>query len=176
MTRAGTLLVTLIALTAACGGSKTPNSPSTNTQPTTFTFTAQLLPANERPNPVVNADASGSGTATVTVNVTRDSGGAITAATVTFQVSLTGFPANTTLTGAHIHEGDANTSGSIKINTSLASGEIQLGNGSGGFTKSVSGADVAVVQGMINTPANYYFNVHTQINTGGAARGQLVKQ
>jgi hypothetical protein len=175
MIRARTLLVGLVLLTAACGGSKTPSQPS-NTNPNTITFTAQLLPANERPNPVTNADVTGSGNVTVTVNVTRDTGGTITAANVTFQVNLTGFPANTSLTGAHIHEGDANTAGAIKINTLLASGEIVLGNGTGGFTKNVTGADVAVVQGMINNPAGYYFNVHTTINTGGAARGQLVKQ
>jgi len=29
---------------------------------------------------------------------------------------------------------------------------------------------------ILNSPDDYYFNVHTTLNTGGAARGQLVKQ
>jgi CHRD domain-containing protein len=176
MTRARTLLVAFVVLTAACGGSKTSTQPSTN--PNTIVFTAQLLPGNERPTPVTapNVDATGSGNVTVTANVTRDSSNNISTANLTFQVNLSGFPANTTLTGAHIHVGDANTAGGIVINTSLTSGEIVLGNGTGGFTKIVNGADVATVQAMINNPAGYYFNVHTTVNGGGAARGQLVKQ
>ena len=31
-------------------------------------------------------------------------------------------------------------------------------------------------QQIIDNPNGYYFNVHTTLNPGGAARGQLVKQ
>jgi hypothetical protein len=33
-----------------------------------------------------------------------------------------------------------------------------------------------VAQAIINTPENYYFNVHSTINPGGVARGQLRRQ
>ena len=59
----------------------------------------------------------------------------------------------------------------------LANGEaVMAANGSGSFTKANVATTVAIAQAMINTPSNYYFNVHSTINTGGCARGQLVKQ
>lgn len=168
------MLVGLVLAAAACGAKTTTPSPSTG-GPNTVIFTAALSPANEVP-PVTNADATGSGTVTITLNVTRDTAGAITAATVNFQVSLTGFPANTNLTAAHIHEGAATCACPVKVQTTLASGELVLGNGSGGFTKSSLPTAADVAQGMITNPSAYYFNVHTALNTGGAVRGILVKQ
>jgi hypothetical protein len=32
------------------------------------------------------------------------------------------------------------------------------------------------MQSIIDNPANFYFNVHSSLNPGGVARGQLVKQ
>jgi hypothetical protein len=83
------------------------------------TFTAVLLPANEVPA-VVGAEATGSGTATITLNLTKDSNGYVTAATVDFSVTVTGFPNGTSLTGAHIHGGAAGTNGGILVSTGLA--------------------------------------------------------
>ena len=100
--RAFVVLAGVAAMAAGCGSSS-PTSPSTTALPTSNTFTASLLPANEVPA-VTNAEASGTGTVTVTMAVTRDSASSITAATATFSVSLSGFPAGVTLTGAHIHQ------------------------------------------------------------------------
>jgi len=148
---------------------------STTPSNTTPTFTAALSPANEVP-PIGNADQTGSGTATIKLNTTKDSAGNITSATADFTVSLTGFPAGTTLTGAHIHQAAAGTNGNIVISTGIVTGEITLPNGSTTFTKTgVAVSDPAVAQGMLNAPANYYFNVHTALNPGGAARNQLTK-
>jgi hypothetical protein len=157
---------------AAAGCSDSPTSPSE----TSTRFTATLLPANEVP-PVSNADASGSGTVTVTLKTTRDSSGNITAATADFEVSLTGFPANTVLTGAHIHQAPAGSNSGVIWNTGLTNGEIVLANGSGSFTKTGTtiGDGASVAQAIINDPAGFYFNVHTTLNTAGAARGQLVR-
>ena len=33
-----------------------------------------------------------------------------------------------------------------------------------------------IAQQIVNNPAGYYFNVHTDLNKGGVMRGQLVKQ
>jgi hypothetical protein len=167
-----TVLVAAIAIgTAACSSS---NSPSNN-PPTKPTFTATLSPANEVP-PVGNAESTGSGTATITFDVTKDSAGNITSGTATFVVTLTGFPAGTPINISHIHQAAAGSNGSIVFSTSLAAGEVTLANGSGSFTKSgIAPPDVAVLQQIINNPAGFYFNVHSTLNPGGVARGQLVK-
>src|SRR5262245_47224275 len=98
--------VLLVAVLAAGCGDDSPTTPS-NAAPR---FSTGLLPSNEVP-PVTNADASGSGTVTITINPTRDSAGNITAATADFSVTLSGFPPNETITGAHIHPGAAGSNG-----------------------------------------------------------------
>ena len=170
-------LITLgavILLAAGCG-SKSPAAPSTN--PTQVRFTAALLPANEVPA-ITNAEASGNGLATITFNLTRDAGGAITAASADFLVTMNGFPANTTVTAAHIHPGASGQNGGAQVSLGLASGEVVLANGNANFTKTgiASGLSPAQAQDIINNPANYYFNIHSTVNGGGFARGQLVKQ
>jgi CHRD domain-containing protein len=178
MKRFSILAAALSVLAIGCGTSTPTSSSSTN--PTTVKFTATLLPSNEVPA-VTNADASGRGTVTATLNLTRDSTGTITSAKFDYTVDLNSFPAGTTLTAAHIHPGAAGVNGAALISMNLGAGEIVLVNGSQtGITK--TGLDgngaltPAVAQDIINNPASYYFNVHTTINTGGAARGQLVKQ
>ena len=47
--------------------------------------------------------------------------------------------------------------------------------GTASFTKVAAGQDAAVVQGIVNNPAGFYFNVHSTLNGGGVVRGQLVK-
>jgi hypothetical protein len=39
----------------------------------------------------------------------------------------------------------------------------------------VSTVDPAVAQNIINNPSAFYFNIHSTLNPGGVARGQLVK-
>lgn len=147
-----------------CGSSST--APSA----TTPTFTATLLPANEVP-PVTNAEASGSGSVTITFNTTPSSG-TLTAAPATFTVSLSGFPAGTTVVAAHIHRAPAGVAGAVVISANV-SGSNVLANGSGTLTLSNSSPDLATVQDLLNNPGNYYFNVHSTANPGGFARGQL---
>jgi hypothetical protein len=164
------LLALSIALTAAaCDDEPTTPSPAAAPQ-----FRVTLLPANEVP-PVTNAEASGNGTATITLNVTRDASNNITAARADFTVQLSGFPANTTMTGAHIHPGAAGVNGSVAVNTGITSGEIVLATGSTTFSRNSITVDPALAQTIINNPAGYYFNVHSTLNTGGFARGQLVR-
>ena len=140
------------------------------------TFTATLLPANEVP-PITNAEASGRGEATITFDVTRDGAGNITGGTGTFVVSLTGFPAGTPFNIAHIHQGPATGTGAIVFSTALVAGEaVANASGAASFTKTgVAPADPAILQQIVNNPAGFYFNVHSTLNPGGVARGQLVK-
>jgi hypothetical protein len=163
------LALVLGLVAAGCSDSTT--NPSDLKPPT---FTSTLLPSNEVP-PITNADSTGRGTVTVTLNTQKDGSGNITSATADFQVTLTGFPANTTLTGAHIHQAAAGTNAGVLVNTGLPNGEVVLTTGSGNFARLQIVVDPAVAQGIINNPSGYYFNVHTTLNTGGAARGQLAK-
>ena len=153
------------------------DSPTTPSDPNVARFTAILLPSNEVPA-ITNADAAASGTMQLTMTVTRDAANTITGATYDFTVNLTGFPANTTLTGAHIHNAPAGTNAGVVVNLALAQNEFVLATGQQSFSKNgISPATNAasVAQSVFNTPANNYFNVHTTLNTGGAVRGQLVR-
>jgi hypothetical protein len=172
MKRLSIAAVALSLLVAACSDKSTaPTGPTT----TTNVFTATLLPANEVP-PITNAESSGTGTVTITMLSTKDASGNVTGATASFAVSLSGFPAGTPINLAHIHPGVAGVNGSPLVNLGLASGEVVLNaSGAGTFNKPSIGVDAATAQQIINTPAAYYFNVHSTLNPGGVARGQLVK-
>jgi hypothetical protein len=168
------LFAVALALFAA-GCSKSSTAPTT-TSPTQPTFTAALSTANEVP-PITNSEAGGTGNATITFAVTKDGAGNITAASATFVVNLSGFPAGTPINIAHIHTGAAGATGSVLVGTTLTAGQVVLNSaGSGSFTSANSGTLLPeVAQAIINNPAGYYFNAHSTLNGGGVARGQLVK-
>lgn len=169
------MLALVLVLGVACDDS--PTSPS---DPNVARFTAILLPGNEVPA-VTNADASASGTMQLTMTVTRDSANNITGATYDFIINMTGFPANTTITGAHIHNGGAGVNSGVVVGLPLVASDSSLPTGQGTITKtglSSTSATVpaaTVASGIFNNPAGNYFNVHTSLNTGGAIRGQLVR-
>jgi len=164
-------------LAAACG-SKSPAAPSG--PPNTIVFTAALSAANEVP-PITNADVNARGTATITFNLTRDTAGTITAATVNYVYNVNGFPAGTILRGTHIHEGGPAVGGGVVIDSGLsAASPITLGDGTmnnitfSNLSTFVGG--LPLINQIIANPNGYYFNVHSGVNPGGAIRGQLVKQ
>ncbi|HTH03212.1 MAG TPA: CHRD domain-containing protein [Vicinamibacterales bacterium] len=167
------VLVAVAILAAACGSS----SPSSPSQATQVVFTAALSPANEVP-PITNADQSGSGSGTFRMDLTRDGSGAITAAKATFVFSLSSFPANSQLILTHIHTGAAGINGSPIVNSGLsAATAVAMPNGSL-VNQTFSNIDVTPTnaQLIIDNPSGYYFNVHTTLSPGGAARAQLVRQ
>jgi hypothetical protein len=171
MKRLSLLCAALGVLVSACGSSST-----TPSGPTNPTFTATLLPANENP-PIVGAEASGRGDATVTLVVTKDAAGNVTAATGTFVVNLSGFPPNTPINIAHIHAGAAGVNGGIVMNSLLTAGTVVLNSsGAGSFTASnLSFTSVDVANQVLANPSAFYFNVHSTLNPGGVARGQLTR-
>lgn len=172
------MLALVLAFAVSCDDS--PTSPSGN--PNVARFTAILLPANEVP-PIAstNADAGASGTMQMTMTVTRDGANNITGATYDFQFNVTGFPANTRLTGAHIHNGPAGANAGVVVAVPLTADESTLASGQATFIKSnLSSTSAAVppatvATNIFNNPAGNYFNVHTTVNPGGAVRGQLVR-
>ena len=137
-------------------------------------FSAQLSPANENP-PVANAESGGRGAAQIMFDVSRDSANGITAATATFHFQVAGVP-GTSVVGSHIHVGAPSVNGPIVVNTAVsAAAPVTTSDGTGTFN--VSGIPVApaLMQSIIDNPAGYYFNVHSPLNPGGFARGQLTR-
>ena len=165
------LIVGLSVLAGGCAADSSPSAPSQGSR-TTSTFTVPLSSANEVP-PITNADASGTGTATIALTVTKDDSGNVTSATANFQISVTGFPAGTTVTDAHIHNGSAGGNAGIYVNTGLTSGEFGITNGSGSITKNGINVPSDRAAAILSNPAGHYFNVHTALNPAGAIRGQL---
>ena len=170
MKRLSPIAFVLALLAAGCSNNNSP----TPTTPTNPTFTAALSPANEVP-PITNAESTVSGNATITMVVTRDAANNITAASVTFVVNLTGFPAGSSVNIAHIHEGAATCACPVVVNTSLAAGEVTITNGVASFTKANITVLPEVAQRILTNPAGFYFNVHTTLNGGGVARGTLTR-
>ena len=163
------VLAAVVAMGSAGCGSNSPNGPSN--QPTVFNV--QLRAANETP-PVTNAESNASGTAVITFNTTKDSGGTITAATVDFNVTMSGFPNGSTAILAHIHPGAAGVSGSPLVNTGLTAGAgIAMPNGTGTFSFTGIAVSADTATQILAAPQNFYFNVHTTANPTGAIRGQL---
>ena len=138
----------------------------------TLTAVVPLSPANEVPPiPPVNA----SGTAVVTINITRNSAGNITSATINFMVSFN-FPSSITVTGLHIHEGSSTVAGPVRFDTGLSgASSITFPTGNGSLDLTVFGVDPVVLQRLINNPAGFYVNLHTTVNPGGVIRGQITK-
>jgi CHRD domain-containing protein len=168
MTRLSVLAVAVALFAVGCSSSTSP----TTTTPTNPTFTAAISPANEIPA-ITGAESVISGNASITMVTTKDAAGNVTAATATFVVNITGVPAGSAINIAHIHECVSSCNGSIVVNTTLAAGEVTITNGVASFTKANLTVDPAVAQRILNNPAGFYFNVHTTLNPGGVARGQL---
>src|SRR5258706_16179196 len=120
--------VALCLLSAGCG-----DDSQTAPSNAPLIFSAILSPANEVP-PVGNAESGGRGAAQVQFDGTRGAGDAITSATASFYYQLTGFPAGTTLVGAHIHPAPAGVQGPVIISTGVtATSTVSLPNGTGHF-------------------------------------------
>lgn len=167
-------------LVAACGGGAQPTPttapPAAATAANRVVFNADLKPENEVP-PVANAEKSGTGKAIVTFDLTRDSGGKVTAAKVSFDITLTGFPTSTAIILAHIHKAAAGVNGNPVVNIkSDAANAITLTTGGTSLKQADVAVDPAVAQQILDDPAGYYVNVHSTANGGGVCRGQLTKQ
>lgn len=119
----------------------------------TMELSAKLMGgAEEVPNP---GDPDGMGTSTVTLN--SDSG----------QVSFTINVSNITLpaAAAHIHEGAKGVAGDVVVPLTAPDAN--------GAASGSAAIDAALLQKMMDNPANFYVNVHTTDFPSGAVRGQL---
>jgi hypothetical protein len=168
MNRSNLLLaLAMCGLVAACD--------DTATSPTnaSLVFTAQISPANEVPA-VANAESTARGAAQITFAVTRDSAGAVTGGTATMYFQVTGLPPGTILRGAHIHAAPAGVNGGIVVDTGVSpTNTVTLPSGTGEFTFNNVAVSATTMSGILANPSGFYFNVHTPLNPGGVARGQL---
>jgi hypothetical protein len=194
MTRSRVAFVLAAVLVAsACGGAATAPSPTVaaSTAPTApvatasaqpivtpgpdlYTYSADLKSSDEIPA-IADAEAACAGKATFTMEaITDPSYYNIVSAKGTFDITITGCPASTSIILAHIHEGAATVNGPVKIDTGLvASAPIAFGTGAR-IQKAGVTVDVQTAQALVTNPGGYYVNVHTAAHGGGVIRGQLV--
>jgi hypothetical protein len=119
------------------------------------------------------------GAALVEVNVNRDpQTGAIISGTVTFDVDYS-FPSAVTITGLHIHNGATGVNGPVVIDTGTNSTSTAVTNATRGNIfriveiNSSNTNGIAALNGLFADPTQFYVNMHTTANPGGAIRGQL---
>ena len=135
----------------------------------------QMSPLNETPQPIQNSTASAVGS--VIALRTRDKNLALTSGMVIFDVSYSGFAADTNFTGLHLHFGAAGVSGPVTIDSTLK-GPLASGGTSGNLHFEVE-VDLTrnlapeTLNALFDNPGAAYINVHTQVSPGGAARAQL---
>jgi hypothetical protein len=122
-------------------------------------FFAVLLGGNE-----VNSDGAagagdtnGSGNAAILLDANRG------LLCFSINVSAIGTPV-----AAHIHRQVAGVNGDIVIGLTAPN----AGN-PGSSSGCITGVNRTVLRSIINTPSNFYVNVHTEDFQGGAVRGQL---
>ena len=142
----------------------------------TFTFRTLLSSANEVP-PVTELDASG--VATVWMHVVRETGGNMTSGSVDFRVDYS-FPGSVEITGLHIHNAEAGVNAGVVIPAPGISGteSIMDETGTGTIFRQmfVSSSNTTAFDAMVallSQPDQFYVNLHTRVNPGGAIRGQL---
>ena len=107
-------------------------------------------------------------------------GGRLAAAVVVFDVDYQ-VPGDAVITGMHIHNGAAGVNGPVIINTGIAAGANSVSASSTGagnlFYRVEVGtgvpAQVAALEGIFDSPSDYYLNLHTTTSPGGLIRSQL---
>lgn len=143
----------------------------------TLTNTVALTPGQEVPPVTTGPDANANGTATITITPRRNAQGAVIAGSeVTFSVNYN-FPEATTITGLHIHEGAAGTTGQVRIDTGINSANPVVSSTGKGFINITvpvtSDTAVGALQRLLANPSGFYVNLHTTRNPSGAIRGQM---
>jgi hypothetical protein len=156
------VLVGILALLVVGGASA--KKPTLSATPV---FNLTLKPSQEVP-PIkgLKADARGS----VTFDLERSSAGVITSGEVIFYFNYS-FPGPVSITGLHVHQAPKGTNGAIVISSGVAS--FTDSDGQGNVTTIVTGTAPATLQAILDNPRNYYVNLHTTVNPGGAMREQM---
>lgn len=138
-----------------------------------MSFDVTALPSNEVPA-ISGLDARA--WARFTAHVLRNNEGWAVAALTVFDANHE-FPGQTQFTGMHLHNAPAGVNGGVVIDSRLAAAnQPASATGVGNIYRAVlqtTAAALGHVNGVASNPADYYFNLHTTVNTGGAVRSQL---
>jgi uncharacterized protein (TIGR03437 family) len=136
----------------------------------TMTFPVMMSSANEPTRPSVTATAP----AVVTARVLRNEDGSIAAGTVFFDVNYR-LPAGAQINGLHIHDGPAGVNGPVTIGMiPQFDSAFATATGFGNYYNWTQGvANLAILEDISKNPENHYVNIHTTVDGGGVARGQL---
>jgi uncharacterized protein (TIGR03437 family) len=136
------------------------------------TTSVNMLTSNEVPPTAVEASAP----AAVQFDILRNASGAVTNALVSYSVNYR-FPGETTFTGLHIHDGAAGVNGPVRLDSAItAANNVQSATGVGNIYRTFNAnndAALAAVNSLLANPENWYLNLHTTVNPGGAVRSQL---
>ena len=151
--------VSLVLIGGAAG-----KSPKLSATPV---FKLSLKPSQEVPR-IQGLRANGVGS--LTFDLVRDSSGAITSGEAIFYVNYS-FPGTVNITGLHVHKEKKGVNGPIVIDSGLTT--FTDADGQGNVTTVVASVDPALLQAILKSPRDYYVNLHTSVNTGGAMRDQL---
>jgi len=130
-------------------------------------FRLHLTPGKVVP-PLSGLRAEGKGN--LTLDLTRDANGTVTGGNVVFYLNYV-FPGSVTITGFALHQGVRGSNGPVVLDAGV--GTVTDADGRGNLTKVVAGAPAALLQALLSGPRNYYVDVTTSANTGGALRDQL---
>jgi uncharacterized protein (TIGR03437 family) len=139
-----------------------------------ISFNFPILPDNEVP-PV---DIEASGLAQVRFAVARDEGGEITSGTVVFDASYM-FPDAVTFQGFHIHRAAEGVNGPVVIDSGISASDTvadEDGVGSLHYVINVGPDDETALDALkdaVDSPDDFYLNLHSSVNPGGVLRGQL---
>lgn len=172
MKRAMTLATVVLGATAlilvatATANRGHDNRKDRSTRGAVTVFDLRLQPKQEVPRVNLRADGQGH----LTLDVTRDTSGSITSGKVVFYVNYD-FPGSVNFTGLHVHQAPKGANGPIVVDSGLAA--FTDADGDGNVTEVATGVSPTLLQAILNRPRDYYVNLHTSVNPGGAMRDQL---
>jgi CHRD domain len=139
-------------------GQSTANQPSSGSQSAgkEVKLATSLTGSEEKPGP---GDPAGTGQAWVTIKADNS---------VCYKVTWSGL--SSPATAGHIHRGVKGLPGDVVV---PFFGDGKKANGQNSDESCAQVQDLAVVEGLRNTPQNYYVNIHSAQFPQGAIRGQL---
>jgi len=157
--------VAALVVIGAAGGAQA-KKPALSATPV---FKLHLKPSQEVPAiKGLKADAVGS----VTFDLERTSSGAIISGEVIFYFNYS-FPGSVTINGLHVHVGSKGTAPPANVVISSNIATFTDADGKGNITAVVTGTSSDTLRQILDNPRNYYVNLHTSVNLGGALREQM---
>lgn len=139
-----------------------------NTDQTSF----QVQPSGAQENPAVNVNPA---IGNIQIFTVRNADSSVAAGVVVFDGNVR-FATGTNLASTHIHDALAGTNGPVTIDAALSATPVLIADGTGNFFRiaTVSGGQALTsLNDLLINPEKHYWNIHTNLNPGGAVRGQL---